>query len=466
MTKDCKKIVTQLSRNTSDKNNIIEYARLLGDNYNCYAIVKMCMNYYTMKEMLEEECDKMSDYRKYFDIVSNLLNKHVIGSEAVGEKSIEAIRTIRESIEYKMHILTSYTDGMEIYEYILNRVEARVHNSIEKVDVEKLSNDVFRYIFMEDDTVVINSKLQLVMGQLPVRMTKSKFFDVVTNTLTIYKGGEKTSVDEFVDMLRTAVLIKKPQGFETEYPFLYSTYKSLSECDYKNIDADTFDKLNNNLTEAANIINAEASIYMLLQEIVNDVFAILLTVEDSKEDNLKIKGYKSALEILEECINKDSTDELSEYLLGKFMDMEGIQENTYECVMILESAMEDLLNSRNNDIEALELEDRFKAFKTVEKLLSTSLFVKLEDEAVNNDVADNDYIMECRDIINNEFKELFEANSIVVNRSIMCKLLSSMPIFLNSQQEIKAYLDYVLEHCTDESELTACNKLLYEMIEE
>ena len=68
--------------------------------------------------------------------------------------------------------------------------------------------------------------------------------------------------------------------------------------------------------------------------------------------------------------------------------------------------------------------------------------------------------------LTNDFANLFEENDRIVNRSIMCKTLAGMPIFLNSQQEIKEYFDYVLESCKDASELTACNKLVCELIEE
>ena len=55
---------------------------------------------------------------------------------------------------------------------------------------------------------------------------------------------------------------------------------------------------------------------------------------------------------------------------------------------------------------------------------------------------------------------------MIVVRSIMCKILAAMPIFLDTQQEIKNYFDYVLENCKNDSELTACDKLICEIIEE
>ena len=100
--------------------------------------------------------------------------------------------------------------------------------------------------------------------------------------------------------------------------------------------------------------------------------------------------------------------------------------------------------------------------------MSTSLFIDLDKDFTKTEsvIADNAYIMKQRDAVTADFAKIFAEESRMVNRSIMCKILASMPIFLNSQQEIKNYFDYVLENCKDDSELTACFKLVSEIIDE
>jgi hypothetical protein len=403
---------------------------------------------------------------RYFNIVTGLIAKHITGDEPIDEEALFGINQIRENIEYKMRNLTAYTDGFEIYEYVLNRVEARVKGTVSDVDTQTLADRMYAYVFQENDTVVINSKLKLLLEQLPVRMTKGKFYDVVTNTLTIYKGGDRRSVDEFADMLRTTVLISKPKGFENEYPYLYSTYDSLKEADYANIDEKTYDELMDKLDSGAAIINGEASAYMLLQEIVNDVYTILLTHTAGRDKNHGETGYGAALEILGQCVTDASIDDITEALMPKFVLLEGVQEDVYETITVLESCLDDV---RNDDvIDSLGLRADLESLTKAEKLLSTSLFVALDSDTrtEGSETADNDYILKLRDELEAELKQLFAENGRQVNRSIMCKLISSMPIFLNSQQDIKTYFEYVLNNCNDDSELTACAKLIEEIIEE
>ena len=467
MISKCKKLVTDITRQANLDTNLGVYADTLSKQYNFYATVKMCMNYYTMKEVISDFDGDNQDVEQHFCSISKLIERHIKDRDEVVEESIAKISSIRDDIEAKMKVLTAFTDGYELYEYVLNRVEAGIKNTTKEVDVEQLSVKMFQYVFSEKDTVVINSKLQLLMSQLPVRMTKNKFYDIVTNTLTIYKGGETSSVDEFVDMLKTTVLITKPEGFETEYPNLYQVYKELSDTDYKTITEEQFDALTAKLNDAAAFISESVSAYMLLQEIVNDVYTILLTVDDSYDANIDERGYKAATKILFACMESEDTDSVVESLMTEFMAIEGVQENVYESIIILDSAFDDVLTCNMDKIKELELSKNYKSLATANKLLSTSLFIDLNKAQTDTPVvADNDYIMKLRDSIVAEFASYFEGMSKPVMRSAMCKILAAMPIFLNSQQEIKEYFDYVLGNCRDDSELTGCEKLICDIIEE
>lgn len=465
----CKKLVTDIQRDKDLDKKLPEYAELLGRQYNCYATVKGSMNYYTMKEVCDEQDDKNTDVCKYFALLTGLLDRHLVKREAVDEDSMEAIAQLRSNVEYKMHILTAYTDAYEIYEYVLNRVEAAVRDEVVPVDAKGLSEKMFAYVFAENDTVVINSKLQLLMAQLPVRMTKNKFYDIINSTLNIYEEGETTSVDEFVDMLRSAVLLKKPKGFETEYPFLYHVYTDLAEADYDYaaLTLPEFEDLTKRLNQAATIINNEVSAFMLLQEVINDVYTILLTIDAAYEKNEEdVPGYAAALRIIKACVKAETIDQLPDEVMDEFFTIEGVQERVYESIVILEAVLDEIRVGKAEQIESLALTETFDRLDKVSKLLSTSLFIDLDKVSRKTETADHAYITAKKEALVKELGDLFSSVKRPVYRSMMCKLLAAMPIFMNTQQEIRDYFDYVIENCKDDSELMACNKLISEMIEE
>lgn len=454
--------MTDINRDKDLELTIPKYIELLDGQFNLYSMVKLCLNFYTIREMLDEGAD-VAEFKEDYEKVAKLLNKSIMTRDTVEASDIDIIDSIRNRVEYKMKLLTAYTDGFELYEYILNRLEAGIKKTVNEVDIELLSNKMFQYVFSENDTVVVNSKLQILMSQLPVRMTKNKFYDVVSNTLSIYKGGETSSVDDFVDMLKTAVLMVKPEGFETEYPELYDVYKRLEETDYKTIDEGTFDRLSMDINIGAEYISNQVSFYMLFQEVINDTYTILLTTKGSTL-NIDNVAYKSAVKIIDTCINSFSEDAADE-LLDAFMSLEGAQEYVYENVMILETALDDVAVKSEGLGE--DIAKNVNTLKTVEKLVSSSLFIDLKkDFNVEAKIADSEYIGRLKEELTSDFAEYFKDKSMVVVRSIMCKILAAMPIFLDTQQEIKSYFDYVLGNCKNDSELTACDKLICEIIEE
>ncbi|MBQ9610668.1 MAG: hypothetical protein IJV15_14650 [Lachnospiraceae bacterium] len=467
MGKNIKKLVGEIKSDYNLEDNIREYTKILGEKYNYYALVKASMNYYTMKEIILEMTDKNTDVCKYFSIITRLINNNIIKRQTVDEEAVTAIKQVRENIEYKMKILTAYTDAFEIYEYVLNRVEAGIKNIVEDVNVEQLSDKMFQYVFSDNDKVVINSKLQLIMAQLPIRMTKNKFYDVIANTLLLYKGGDTLSLDEFADMLRTSALIKKPKGFDTEYPFLFHVYNDLKSEDYKALSGEKFDDLQTRLTQAADIINEEASNYLLLQEIVNDLYTLLLTIDSQYDINITYPAYKAATEIMRICTESDDIEDYTDVIMDNFVSIEGVQEKAAEDIMQLESAFDVINTGKSDKISEYSLDDEFKKLDTISKLLSSSLFIDIDkDDKKEEKTVDDKYINDLKLELTEEFSKLFEANSKLVNRSIMCKIIAAMPVFLNSKQEIKDYFDYTLSGCKDKSELFACNNLICELMEE
>ncbi len=461
---DIKKLAGDIQRDKDLDKNLPLFMDNMEQQYNYYSAVKLSMNYYTIREMMDEGGKTSEAAKEYFMELNSILGKCFIESHKASDEMLADVSNIRKDIERRMQVLTSFTDGYEIYEYILNRLEAGVKGTInEGLSPEQLSAKTFNYIFSENDAVVVNSKLQLVMSQLPVRMTKNKFYDIVTNTLELYKGGNKKALNDFVDMLRKAALLDKPSGFCDIYPHLFETYEQLRGADYKNMTAAQYDILTDRLFSAAEFIEDESTIYILLQEIVNDIYAVLLT-DDMRDKNLEKPAYKAGINIISVCIDDSETGSLAERAMDYFVSIEGVQEDIYENLMLYEAASEDILTGKAEKIDELGLKEQSDKIRILQKLVSTSLFASLDEEAEPGD-ADTEDIASIRKSLIGEFAACFSQNQMPVNRSIMSKLFSAMPIFFNTQQEIKDYLDYVLCGCSDKSELTACNKLLCELME-
>ena len=71
-----------------------------------------------------------------------------------------------------------------------------------------------------------------------------------------------------------------------------------------------------------------------------------------------------------------------------------------------------------------------------------------------------------KDKLIEEFGEVFTGNSQVVNRAVMAKILSTIPVFFNTQQEIKDYIDNALVRCSNRSEVLACYVIIQGIMED
>ena len=221
------------------------------------------------------------------------------------------------------------------------------------------------------------------------------------------------------------------------------------------------------LNQAATIINNEVSAFMLLQEVINDVYTILLTIDAAYEKNEEdVPGYAAALRIIKACVKAETIEQLPDEVMDEFFTIEGVQERVYESIVILEAVLDEIRIGKAEQIESLALTETFDRLDKVSKLLSTSLFIDLDKVSRKTETADHAYITAKKEALVKELGDLFSSVKRPVYRSMMCKLLAAMPIFMNTQQEIRDYFDYVIENCKDDSELMACNKLISEMIEE
>ena len=202
----------------------------------------------------------------------------------------------------------------------------------------------------------------------------------------------------------------------------------------------------------------------MLTEIINDVLVILYTNPISDKEQLGAK-YEVAARIISEIVSADDIYEAADTFDKLFIELEGVQESSYEDLAFLASNLEELNNSYY-DSYGDEIKNNFDSLSRADRLTSTSLFMDIDDSefTVVVDEADDIFIKEeTEDLINN-IKESFKTLGKMQRRSIMAKILAQMPVFFNSKEEIHEYFSYALNSCADMSELTACEGLINELM--
>lgn len=469
-----KKLMTYIQADKDREDNILKYQRLLGTAFNDYSTIKLSMNLFTLYERIADLLDTESpdeDMMQVRDEMEQYINtlsfslRNVFVDKKPDASLISDITSIRDKITADMKLLTFYVDAYEIYEYILNRKEPKFRDEeLTEIDSAQLAETMFDFVFAEDDKLLINTRIQDMIAQLPVRMTKSHFFDIISNSLMIYRGGEKKSVDGFIESIRDAALLDEPKGLSDRYASLYEFYKELRSVNYESIDKDTVSSLSDKISENADKISAICSDYMMMTEVINDILVVLYT-EGLKDSSYLDDRYDTASTIISLIVTATDIYEASAGFDKLFVKLEGAQEDAYETLASLNANFDDLYNTYYEMYEG-DIQNAFDNLSKVDRLTSTSLFMDIENSGLSVvvDEADEIYIDEEKNSLVEDFKAHFEKLGKSERRSVMAKVMSLMPVFFNTKQEIKEYFEYALSSCSDLAEMTACKELIDDLI--
>ncbi len=420
-----------------------------------YSLTRLALNEYMYLEdmpaegMLAEGMpEKISLYGEQFH---QLLELHLQQSDC-----LEQIKVLRSRLQREMETVVAMTDCFRIYEYALNRVERRFRNEQPAVEADDavFTEQLLAFVTGSDDTAVMNHRVQLVIGQLPVRFTKNKFYSMVREALSVYIGSDRSGLDNIMYLLRTGAMVALDNEKMEEYPRLAELLKHLRQLDFKTMTAADFENAGQMITMAGEQLYEYSENYQLLQEMINDLYVLQLTaadaVRDQHEESTAVSLLQQLLQLYHDTAGVDSEGEIMAYL----HQLEGSQEHYYEKYQRLENAPE---------YKAGEEEWADKS-RRVERLLSTSSFAELE--AVTEEVpVDAALLDETATAFFEQLSGLFSACQKPVTRAVMASVLAILPVCFNSLDEIRNYIGGSLASCSDLAEKETSKELLQLIME-
>lgn len=419
-----------------------------------YSYVRLVLNYYTLFETIGEEPVISQQIISYCLQLSGLLKEHFSGKDTE-----EELLKLRENITHEVEVLTSYTDCFQIYEYVLNRMERKFRLLPETgLDDESFAKRLTGFVTDTKETAVMNGRIKQIIGQLPVRLTKQKFFSLVMEGLSVYIGSPRENLQDMMYTLRTESMTKLPFGMEEGHKDLFELLEQFRHTDYKAMTAEGYEEAAAKLALACEGLMDESGLYIMLQDIINDfcvlVFARSEAVIDVKEEEL----YASmAGEILEK-FSKEDYSPVKDGFFDRLTQLEGRQEAYYERYLRVELPEEsDEWNIDPDYVKAVN----------VDRLLSGSSFVELKKTGQKDGsaVVDRSCLEETAGEYFRELEEVFSHVPRPVARAIMAKVLSDLPVYFNSIDDIQTYIEGSLKSCLDEAEKETCKELLEELMD-
>jgi hypothetical protein len=382
------------------------------------------------------------------------------------EDSVRHLDQVRNTIIHRMNILTGYTDFLQIYEYVLNRIEYRFKKDLEDINNEAFTAEVLSFIFETKDNMVINERIKEVIGQLPVRMTKSKYFELIGNSISLYKGGDCSSLDTYIYMLQTSAAIYHTEGMEQVFPELSRLKSDLENGDYKNLTEKEYIDLSNCLELGVSVVRRMVNFYYGLQEIVNYLYVIILTrpyadMDESNSASFDSLSITGEINCYFEAAEKAP---LPEKLEEKFQLTEGMQEEYFQEIFLLEPVLMDIKPNYIELVNSLMLGPIFHTIDIARKLLGSSLFVDL-NQTENDNKADEVYLDQVKEKLISGLTKAFKERPQIANRAVMANTLNKMPVFFQSYGETEEYIRQSLDQCHDIAEKIASVQLIKSLYE-
>lgn len=448
-------IASEITKGKNLSDNLVKYGKGLSSLYNGLAYIKMSMNYYTILNMIKDNEIDDELFLEMFQGVNEIIEISSIDSAVASEDVLtDKISSLRNRLIAIMESITDYVDKFKIYEYVLNRVEYRFKD--DELDEEYyntyMTNDIMHYILSDKDNVSINGRISEMVGQLPIRMSKARFYDHIKDAFTLYHGAQKQTIDDFYYSLSTSAMLKDADKDSMLFKDMNDFYVTLKNADYKNLDSSEYTRLRGALDIATEKMNNAADIYVLLAQIINDLYTIILSDNNTIGDNTEVNVAKDI--ILKSKSLFEDEQELDE-IAELFTAFEGKQERILETVMAADFATQYAAANLNDTLDELALSDMYSSLEAIGKLQSGSDFVDISPKEYFDEIPDDSYADMAAEKLITELDRLFTDCQQSVKRAVMAAVLSMLPVFFNNTEEIQDYINSSLIQCSDEAEKKA-----------
>ncbi|MCR5205620.1 MAG: hypothetical protein K6E47_11240 [Lachnospiraceae bacterium] len=391
----------------------------------CYfelAFTELAMDYYSLKERdkeLEGEkgFERSNDIRFRLETLIKGCFEDFEGLSSLGSRAEE----LRAELKNKVEILVRKIDRLELEHYVEIRKEVPDEKP-EYADDDDAARAVLRSIFGVNDNTLINERIRMAVYELPVRMTKVRFYDILKNSLKIYIGISSDVLARMMYMLYSTSGLKGDEEFAGE-----------------------------------DITKADVSLLQEEYDYLNDLASICnyICVLGRVSDNIRNEGRKKVEDLLKLIEASSGLDEKSnadeaEKILSR---LEGILEELSERRLVLEAKLESYLESGSRpDEEAVKLE-------SMRRLMSSSVYAELEADSFGN--ADEKEVDSAFERFSEELDKAFKTGNRALNRARQAAVLSTLPVFFNSKADVMNYVRESLSACSNVHEKnTAVSKIL------
>lgn len=467
MNNHLKSIIKEIKNGKNLEKNIFEYTNYFFQTYAETALLHLTMDYYMLYEiMLDKNEEKNIEIQEMIKNVNNIVRDVFIENKNTVKVNTEKINQIRNEVIKKMKIITTYTDKLQIYEHVLNRIELRFQKNLVLTNQTEFIKKTLSYIFSSKDNVITNNRIKEVVAELPVRMARGKYYQLIKNSFGLFKGAEESALDSFLYHLESAAMLYEPEEMKGHFQNLQKFLQELEQIKFQELEAKEYQELETKFLSYADFCVDVSEQYLGIQSIINHLYAYVLSMEFIQLGNTKeVQACNDIVTAVCELFLQGDSQLIPAEIEGKLIDTEGKQEILALDCEQLETVLYEMQSAREDTIKQLQIEPEINTLHQMEQLMGSSLFVEFTKEE-KNEIVSEERLEEVIKSFLNRIAEKFKQNQMCVNRAIVAGTLAQIPNFFHTTDEVKEYLEQSIEQCSDDAERQASINIIQSMIEE
>lgn len=471
--KEYRECINEIRRGKNLEQNLPRFALMAAEEYGRVAWVDMALQGVLFYQSLVDETD--TELKGILERVGVVLRENVLGSFSgqAEERSVAELDELRNGVSRRMEVLTAYVDQLEVYEYVLNRLNVGFGGEVPETDVEQTARELYAFIFSPEDLVSQNQRLRQAIGQLPLRMARQKFYDLLRQSFNRYCGSGRPSVELYDYMLRTSSMLYRPEGIEEYYKKIQERMECFQVMDYEALTEAEYQEARQHFEELALDLEFLSEECVELQKVINNLYVLILTkpYAGMEEAGMYLDNAQEAAErVVRSTVDAFEGKFASEEAFLEEIDedlcaLEGKLEGSLERLADMEVALEEIKEQHGSLIESLMLRPLYDSLHRCTILRSDSTFADL-DMKKEEELVTEELLSRMAEELIEDFAESFAGKSRLLRRAVMAAALNKMPPFLNSKEEIYNYFRSSLGNCTNPAELAGSVNVLKELMEQ
>ena len=355
---------------------------------------------------------------------------------------------LREELKEFATDVYAYRDIICLHEYVLRRIKPADMQSPQALNDEAEARELLTAIFKASSNSVINENIVAAVSQLPLRMTKARYHDILMNELQAYADASADAFERNMFLMKmSAGISDRPAGSITEVDKFIADF---AEYDLKDISTARKEELEERLDDCKELLDDYRDILELIVQTVDYFLVYMKNFRDSSaEDIAEVKRLKSIVDESLANFERGMRDDMSDKVHELFASTEGLADEEFEHIA---KSLGHFLKSSEAKTD-LELKPYFDRFLLCDRLLSQSYYADIEniDEEDTRTIG-KEAVEKAVDSFCEELYAKSADDTKMMTRARMAASFSYIPVFFNSRTEVMNYVLESIGGCRDNYE--------------